>query len=55
MNMALKTTIHEGRPTVLSREIMRLLSDMNEEFVRCVAGTETPTRRVVPLKLKSTR
>ena len=41
MNMALKTTIHEGRPTVLSREIMRLLSDMNEEFVRCVAGTET--------------
>jgi hypothetical protein len=34
MNMALKTTMLEGRPTTLSREVMRLLTDLSDEFAR---------------------
>ena len=32
MNMALKTTINEARPTTLTREIMRMLSDICDEL-----------------------
>ena len=34
MNMALKTTINEARPTTLTREIMRMLSDICDELNR---------------------
>jgi len=36
MNLALKSTFHDARPTPLSREAMHLLSDIHEEFERSV-------------------
>jgi len=44
MNMALKTTMNEARPTTLSREIMRILSDICDELNRC-NHRATPERR----------
>ena len=47
MNMALKTTMHEGRPTALSREVMRLLAELHDEMTRYEADERPGGRQRV--------